>query len=102
MSALELLVPVLLAILVMGAAAFLMRAGGFWLMGRVPLTPRVLRMLEALPGSIVAAIILPIAARGGAVAVLAIATAAALMILRRNEFLAVAGGVLVAALARSM
>jgi len=99
MSVLEPLVIV--ALLVMAITTLLMRAGGFWLMGRVPLTPRVRRMLEALPGSIVAAIVLPVVAKIGPAAALAVAAAAAVMVLRRNEFLAVAAGVAVAILARS-
>jgi uncharacterized membrane protein len=100
MSVLEPLV--LLAIVVMAITTALMRVGGFWLMGRVPLTPRVRRMLEALPGAIVAAIVLPVIAKIGLVAALAVAAAAASMIVRRNEFLAVAVGVGVAVLARSV
>ena len=99
MSALEPLV--IAALLVMAGATLLMRAGGFWVMGRVPLTPRVRRMLEALPGSIVAAIVLPVVAKIGPAAALAVVVAAAVMVLRRNEFLAVAAGVVVAILARS-
>jgi uncharacterized membrane protein len=99
MSALEPLV--IAALLVMAGATLLMRAGGFWVMGRVPLTPRVRRMLEALPGSIVAAIVLPVVAKIGPAAALAVVVAAAVMVLRRNEFLAVAAGVAVAVLARS-
>lgn len=102
MSALESAGPVLAAILVMGLAAFLMRAGGFWMMGLVPLTPRVRRMLEALPGSIVVAIIVPVVVKAGAAAVVAVVTAAVLMILRRNAFLAVTGGVILAAVARHL
>jgi uncharacterized membrane protein len=99
MSALEPLV--IAALLVMAGATLLMRAGGFWVMGRVPLTPRVRRMLEALPGSIVAAIVLPVVAKIGPAAALAVVAAAVVMALRRNEFLAVAAGVAVAVLARS-
>lgn len=98
MSALEPLVIV--ALLVMAGATLLMRAGGFWVMGRVPLTPRVRRILEALPGSIVAAIVLPVVVKIGPAAALAVTAAAAVMILRRNELLAVAAGVAVAILAR--
>ena len=92
---------VLVAILVMAAATVLMRSGGFWLMGRVPLTPRVRRMLEALPGSIVAAIVLPIVARIGPAAFLAVVAAAAVMVFRRNELLAVVVGVGAAVAARA-
>ena len=90
----------LLAIVIMAIATVLMRVAGFWLMAHVPLTARVRRMLEALPGSIVAAIVLPIVAKSGPVAVVAIMAAAAAMILRRNAFLAVAAGMMTAALAR--
>jgi len=102
MSASELSGVALAAMLAMGAAAFLMRAIGFWLMGRVALTPRVHRMLEALPGSIVTATVLPIVAKSGPVAVLAIAVALAFMTVRRSELLAVTAGVFAAALARGL
>lgn len=101
MSDIEPLVLTLLAILAMGATTLLMRAGGFWVMAHVPLTARVRRMLEALPGSMVTAIVLPIVVTNGPAAVLAIAAAAAITILRRSALLAIVIGVLVAALARS-
>jgi len=91
---------ILLAIAVMAIATVLIRVGGYWLMGRVPLTARVRRMLEALPGSIVAAIVVPIVAKIGPTALLAVIAAAVVMILRRNELLAVAVGVTVAVVAR--
>jgi uncharacterized membrane protein len=92
---------ILVAIVVMAITTVLMRAGGFWLMGRVPLTSRVRRMLEALPGSIVAAIVVPIVAKIGPAALLAVVAAAAVMVFRRNELLAVAVGVAAAVVARS-
>jgi hypothetical protein len=57
-------------------------------------------MLAALPGSIVAATVLPIVFRNGPPAALAMAAVAAVMIFARNQFLAIAIGVAVAALAR--
>ena len=90
----------LVAIIVMAAAVYLMRAGGFWLMGRIPLTPRVRRMLEALPGSIIASIILPLVDRMGVVALCAVAAGAVMMIVRRNELLAVAVGIATAVAVR--
>ncbi|MBI2317459.1 MAG: AzlD domain-containing protein [Betaproteobacteria bacterium] len=92
----------LLALLVMGVSTFLMRAGGYWLMAHVPLTARVHRMLEALPGALVVAVVLPIAGKIGVTAFLAIAAAAVMMVLRHNGFLAVVSGLIVAALARSL
>lgn len=90
----------LAAIAVMAVVTFLIRAGGFWMMGHVRVTPRVRRMLEALPGSIVAAVVLPIAAKSGSAAVLAVAFAVVAMIVWRNTLLGVILGVAVAALAR--
>jgi uncharacterized membrane protein len=90
-----------LAIVAMAMTVFLIRAGGFWLMGHVNVTPRVRRMLEALPGSIVAAIVLPVIAKIGLVAAVGAAAAAGLMILVRNELLAVVAGVLVGVAARA-
>jgi uncharacterized membrane protein len=88
------------AILAMGAVTYAMRAGGFWLMGHVPLTPRVRRMIEALPGAVVIATVLPIAVSEGVSAMLAIAAAVGTMLLRRNDFLAVIAGMAAAAAAR--
>jgi Branched-chain amino acid transport protein (AzlD). len=72
------------------------------MMAHVPVTPRVRRMLDALPGSIVAATVLPIVVRSGPAAGLAVAAAALVMILRGNSFLAVAVGVFTAALLRAL
>jgi uncharacterized membrane protein len=90
----------LLAIVLMAATTFLLRAAGYGVMARVPLTPRVRRMLDALPGSIIAATVVPLVVKSGPSAMLAIVAAAAIMVASRNEFLAVAAAVVVAALAR--
>ena len=92
---------VAVAILVMAAATYAMRAGGFWLMGHVPLTARLRRMLEALPGSVVVAVVLPIVVRDGLAALLAIAAAGAVMLVRRNDLAAVLAGMAVAAAVRA-
>jgi uncharacterized membrane protein len=92
---------VLLAIGVMAMMNYLLRAAGFWVMAHVPLTRRTQRMLEALPGSIVAATVLPIVARSGPAAAIAVTAAAGVMVWRGNSFLAVAVGVVAAALLRA-
>jgi len=90
-----------IAIATMAAMTYLVRVGGFWMMGHVPITPRVHRMLEALPGSVVAAIILPVVAKNGTPAFLAVLAVIAVMTLRRrNDFLAIAAGLAAASLAR--
>jgi uncharacterized membrane protein len=91
----------LAAILTMGVVTYAMRAGGFWLMAHVPLTARLRRVLEALPGAVVVATVLPIAVREGVPAVLAIMAACAAMMVRRNDFFAVIAGMAVAAVARA-
>ena len=44
----------------MTVAVYLTRAGGYWLIGRVTIGPRLRKMLDALPGAIIAATIAPL------------------------------------------
>jgi uncharacterized membrane protein len=88
------------AIIAMALAAALTRWTGFWLMGHVPVTARVRRMLETLPGAIVVATVAPLAAKGGLPGMIGIGAAFAAMLWRRNEFLAVAVGLVTIAMAR--
>jgi uncharacterized membrane protein len=91
---------VMVAFAVMTAVTVAARLGGYWLMGYVNVTPRVRRMLDALPGSIIVAAALPVAVNGGPVVMFAIIAAIAVTIIFRNDFIAVITGRLVAALAR--
>jgi uncharacterized membrane protein len=77
------------------------RIGGFWLIGRVTIGRRLQRMLEALPGAVIAATVAPLVLTGGITAWLAVIAAAATMITVRNDFAAVVAGVAAAALARA-
>lgn len=49
----------LLAILGMAAITYLTRIGGFWLVGRMQPGPRLAAALEAVPGSVLIAVIAP-------------------------------------------
>jgi uncharacterized membrane protein len=91
-----------MVIAAMALVTYAIRAGGFWLMGYVPLTRRVRSILNALPGSVVVAIILPLAVRGGAAATVAVITALVVMVLRRNDLLSVVCGVGAAAFVRAL
>jgi uncharacterized membrane protein len=91
---------VMIVIAAMALVTLTLRVSGFWLMRYVPETPRVQRMLDALPGSIIAAVVLPAVVQGGLVAALAVVSAMASMWLTRNDFVAVITGMGVAALAR--
>jgi uncharacterized membrane protein len=91
---------VMIVIAVMALVTISMRLSGFWLMRFVPMTPAVKRMLEALPGSVIAAAVLPVVAQGGAIAALAVIAAIATMWLTRSDFVAVVAGMGMAALVR--
>jgi uncharacterized membrane protein len=93
---------VMFAFAVMTAVTVASRLGGYWLMGYVNVTPRVRRMLDALPGSIIVAASLPVAVNGGPVVLFAILAAMIVTIIRRNDFLAVITGMAVAAAARAL
>lgn len=81
-----------LAILAMAVATYLCRISGVVLMGFIPLTPHVRRGLAALPGSIIAATVLPLIERLGPAAAVALLAAIGSMVLRRSELLALLVG----------
>jgi uncharacterized membrane protein len=90
-----------LLIAAMTSVNYAIRTGGFILMGYVPLTPRVRAILNALPGAVVMAIVLPLIVRGGAPAWAAILVSIALMTWKRNDLLAVVAGMVAAAIIRA-
>jgi uncharacterized membrane protein len=93
---------VLAAILVVGLASYLCRAGGFFLMRFVRVTPWVERWLAAIPMAIVGAILGPVAANGGPPDWAGLATAALLMYWSRNDFLSIVAAVAAVAAARHL
>jgi len=54
-----------LAIALMAVGSFVTRAGGYWLMGFVTLTPRVRAWLDAIPMAVVGAVLGPAALAAG-------------------------------------
>lgn len=86
--------PVVLATIAgMGLATYATRAGGLWLMARVPRSPRVERWLGAIPGAILVAIIAPALLASGPAGWLAAAAVALLAARTGNLLLAIAAGV---------
>lgn len=81
-----------LAILAMMATTILAKVMGFWILGRVPLTPRVRRGLEALPGGVILATIVPITLESGLPGMAGIAVATLVMIATRKDWVAIALG----------
>ena len=93
---------VMLAIAAMTAVTLSLRLGGYFLMSYVTVTARVRRMLDALPGSVIAAAVLPVALQGGAVAIAAVVLAMLAMYLSRSDIVAIVVGVGTAALLRAV
>ncbi|MFA6264994.1 MAG: AzlD domain-containing protein [Pseudolabrys sp.] len=89
----------LVALAGMTVIAYLTRIAGYWLIGRLVIGPRLRRMLDALPGAIIAATVAPTLVQGGPRAILALAVTALVMIAIRKDFFAVVAGVAVAAAA---
>jgi uncharacterized membrane protein len=89
-----------LVIVAMTIVVYLCRAGGFWLIGRVTIAPRLRKMLDALPGAVIAATVAPLLVHGGVSALCAVGAAAVAMVAVRNDFAAVAAGACAAALVR--
>jgi uncharacterized membrane protein len=85
----------------MAAAAYLTRIGGYWLIGHFRIGPLMQRILEALPGAVIAATLAPILFKGGVSALFAMIAAVVTMIIVRNDFAAVIAGVAAAALVRA-
>jgi uncharacterized membrane protein len=84
-------------IALMALATYLLRAGGLFLAGRVPLTPRVERFLESLAGSILISLVVAMAVQGGPVTALAILLAVAVVLATRQSIAAIAAAVALAA-----
>ncbi|WP_029005949.1 AzlD family protein [Azorhizobium doebereinerae] len=87
----------LLAILVMAAATMFNRASGFFLMRLVPLTPRVHKILDCLPGAVLVAIVAPTAVHGDLAMAAGLLAAFVVTRLTRSDFFAVLAAVAVAA-----
>jgi uncharacterized membrane protein len=86
----------------MAAASFACRAGGFWLMRFVPVTPRLEAALKATPLAVMVGIVAPVAARGHLPELAALAAVFVAMRLTGNDLLAALAGVTVVALLRAL
>lgn len=93
---------VLAAIAAMAAAAFICRAGGYFLMRYVRITPRVEVALRMLPAAIVAAMLAVAAVNGGPPEWAGIVAALAAMVVVRNDFAAIVAGIVTVAGLRAM
>ncbi len=85
-----------LAILGMGAATYLTRAGGFWLMGYVTLSPRLERFLRQTAGGVLVAIVTAAVMKGDPAMWAGLAVAVGIMIALRKSMTAILIGMTVA------
>jgi uncharacterized membrane protein len=92
----------LTALLCMAIATYLCRLGGVWLMDHLPPSPALRRALNALPGSIIVATVVPLGVMGGPPALIALGVAMLVMFKTRRDVLALAAGMLTVALLRRM
>jgi len=83
----------LLAIALMALVTYLTRAGGYWMMGRVTISPRIEAGLAYLPGAVLVALVVPATVEEGMPGALALAATAVLMRRTGNLFLAMVAGV---------
>ena len=89
-----------LAILLMALVTYLTRAGGVFVMSRVPISPRVERFINAMAGSVLVAVITPMAVQGDWGARLALVATLGVMLTTRKALAAISAGVVTAALWR--
>ncbi|MEZ5844875.1 MAG: AzlD domain-containing protein [Hyphomicrobiaceae bacterium] len=92
----------LVAVIGMALATYATRAGGFWLMRLVPMTPVLEAFLRGMAGSVVVAIIVPQALKGDWPARAAIAASLIVMIGSRQPVAAMIAGIAVAGLWRAL
>lgn len=91
-----------LAIAGMAAASYFCRAGGFWLMGFVKLTPRLEGWLGAMPSAIVAAIIARTVVESGTIEIVGVATAFFLSRLLGSDLYGMLAGIATVAALRAV
>ncbi|MBF7052683.1 AzlD domain-containing protein [Halomonas sp. KAO] len=92
----------LIIILAMAVVTLATRWGGVFVMSFVPIGYRVRQFIHAMSGSVLVALLAPLAVSGDNGARLALLTTAAIMLTLKKPLPAIAGGILVAALFRHL
>ena len=87
----------LAAILAMGVLTYGTRAGGFWLMGYVAISPRIERFLRHMAGGVLVAIVTAACVNGDRPMWAGLALAIAIMLLLRRPMTAMLAGMALAA-----
>lgn len=92
----------MVVIMVMAVITYAFRGGGYWLMGRVTLSPRVEAGLAYLPGAVITALVVPGALEAGIPGVLGLIAVALVMRMRPNLLLAMAAGIITVVITRQV
>ncbi|QDO99043.1 AzlD domain-containing protein [Ferrovibrio terrae] len=85
-----------IAILGMGIVTYATRAGGFWLMGYVTLSPKLERFLRQTAGGVLVAIVVAAVVKGDPAMWAGLAAAIGIMIAIRKSMTAISIGMIVA------
>ncbi len=92
----------LILVLVMAVVTLATRWGGVFVMSFVPINYRVQQFIGAMSGSVLVAVLAPLAVNGDNGARLALASTAVVMLLLKKPLPAIAAGILAAALFRHL
>lgn len=92
----------LLLILAMALVTLATRWGGVYVMSFIPIGYRVKQFIHAVSGSVLVALLAPLALEGDPAARLALLTTGIIMLLVKKPLPAIAAGILVAALVRRL
>jgi len=92
----------LLVVLIMAAVTLATRWGGVFVMSFVPIKYRVQQFITAMSGSVLVAVLAPLAVKGDDGARLALLTTAVVMLVLRKPLPAIAAGILAAAVVRHL
>lgn len=87
-------------VLAMAVVTLATRWGGIYVMSFVPISYRVKQFIQAMSGSVLVALLAPMAVAGDNGARLALLTTATIMLLLKKPLPAIAAGILAAALLR--
>lgn len=92
----------LLIVAVMALVTLATRWGGVFVMSLVPIGPRVRRFIAAMSGSVLVAVLAPMAVQGDSGARAALATTVLVMLVLKKPLPAIAAGIVAAALFRQL
>lgn len=92
----------IIVVVVMALVTLATRLGGVFIMSLVPINERVRRFIRAMSGSVLVALLAPIALTGDTAARLALLATALMMLWLKKPLPAIAAGILVAALIRQI